>query len=265
MMLARRQNRGIASTRRGFIVGAGVVASAPALGQTLRGAYRPQERLGVSRVVPVGTRGGLQVGRFQFPRTLPLGPREVVLTFDDGPVAATTPRVLQALAAVDARATFFMIGRNAASDPATARAVARAGHRIGHHSMTHPAPMTNLPTERAIADVSNGMDAIRQALGPDARAFAPGFFRYPGLWNPPAVDAWLGARNIGTFGIDVHARDWELTDPTAVVDLAMSRLNAQGRGILLLHDNQPVTAVALPALLARLRVEGWRVVEMVPA
>lgn len=233
--------------------------------QTLRGAVGPAAGLGVARTLPVDTSGGLQVGRFQFPRTLALGPREVVLTFDDGPVAGTTPRVLQALAAEGARATFFMIGRNAASDPATTRAVARAGHRVGHHSMTHPAPMTQIPPERAIADISAGMDAIRTALGPEARAFAPGFFRYPGLWNPPAVDAWLAARNIGTFGIDVHARDWELTDAVAMIDLAMTRLAARGRGILLLHDNQPVTAAALPALLARLRTEGWRVVEMVPA
>lgn len=246
---------GLASVA-GLLVSSGVADAAPC----------PRaETLGVTRTLAVDTSNGLHVGRFQFPSTLPLGAHEVVLTFDDGPNGRLTQRVLDALANECTKATFFMVGRMAAADPHMARAVALAGHTVGHHSMTHPAPMTLLMPQTAISDIERGIVAVRTALGPQAGAFAEGFFRYPGLWNAPAVDQWLASRGIGVFGIDVHAADWEIKDPEQVVELAMSRLEAQGRGILLLHDIQPVTAAALPELLRRLRVAGWHVVHIVPA
>lgn len=240
----------------GLLLSAGIGHAAP--------CPRP-DALGVARVLAVDPSNGLHVGRFQFPITLPLNPHEVVLTFDDGPNGRLTPRILDALANECTKATFFMIGRMAAADPRTARAVALAGHTIGHHSMTHPAPMTLLLPQTAINDIERGITAVRTALGPQSDSFAEGFFRYPGLWNPPAVDQWLASRGIGVFGIDVHALDWEIKDPEQIVELAMARLEAQGRGILLLHDIQPVTAAALPELLRRLRVAGWHVVHIVPA
>ncbi len=76
-------------------------------------------------------------GRKHFPETLPLGPHEVVLTFDDGPNLPTTPMVLNALARECVKATFFLIGRNAEAHPDLVRKIAAAGHTVGHHSMTH--------------------------------------------------------------------------------------------------------------------------------
>ncbi len=64
--------------------------------------------------MPVGTQGGLEVGLKTYPRTLPLADHEVVLTFDDGPLPATTGKLLDALKAQCVRATFFMVGRMAA-------------------------------------------------------------------------------------------------------------------------------------------------------
>lgn len=218
--------------------------------------------LGVSRVLEVDTSNGPHFGRFQFATTLALAPREVVLTFDDGPRGALTRRVLANLAGECTKATFFMIGRNAAADPATTRQVALAGHTVGHHSMSHPAPMTLIPPQRAIADIIAGQNAIRQALGDRAADFAPGFFRYPGLWNPPAVDQWLASQGIAVFGIDVHALDWEIRDADQLIELIFKRLERMGSGMLLLHDIQPNTVAALPRLLRELKVRGWRVVHI---
>jgi peptidoglycan-N-acetylglucosamine deacetylase len=68
------------------------------------------DKLGTSRVVEVGTQGGLEVGLKTYPRTIPLADHEVILTFDDGPAAKTTPQILSALAKGCVRATFFEIG-----------------------------------------------------------------------------------------------------------------------------------------------------------
>ena len=221
------------------------------------------QALGVARTLEINTAGGVHFGRFQYAGTVPLAPREVVLTFDDGPRGALTRSVLASLAAECTKATFFMIGRNAAADPATARQVALAGHTIGHHSMTHPAPMTLIPTARAIADIAAGENAVRNSLGDQQHRFAPGFFRYPGLWNPPDVDRWLNQLSIGVFGVDAHARDWDIRDADELIAITMARLEQVGAGMLLLHDIQPVTVKALPRLLQTLKARGWKVVHMV--
>ena len=74
-----------------------------------------KDALGTSRVITVDAATYPRVGRKSFPQTLPLGDREVVLTFDDGPFPATDARILAALAEQCVRATFFLIGRNAAA------------------------------------------------------------------------------------------------------------------------------------------------------
>ena len=71
------------------------------------------DALGTARVLDVDAATTPRVGRKQFPQTLPLAPKEVVLTFDDGPWPGTTERVLDALRQECVRATFFLIGRNA--------------------------------------------------------------------------------------------------------------------------------------------------------
>ena len=86
-------------------------------------------KLGTSRVVEVGTHGGLEVGLKTYPQTIPLADHEVILTFDDGPAAKTTPEILDALADECVRATFFDIGRNAEGLPQIARREALDGHR----------------------------------------------------------------------------------------------------------------------------------------
>ena len=92
------------------------------------------DALGTARVIAVHPTLYPRVGRKHFPQTLPLGPKEVVLTFDDGPMPRTTEWVLETLSQECVKATFFMIGRNAAANPAIARRIAARGHTIGTHT-----------------------------------------------------------------------------------------------------------------------------------
>jgi hypothetical protein len=108
-----------------------LVAGAAALGGTTAQAApcNNTHALGVSRVLTVDARAMPLVGSHDYGFTLPLAPGEVVLTFDDGPVAPYTNQVLRALAHECVQATFFMVGRQARANPELAWQVRAAGTR----------------------------------------------------------------------------------------------------------------------------------------
>src|SRR5690242_21859771 len=91
-----------------------------------------KDALGTSRVLAVDPAAWPRVGLKSFPQTLPLEDREVVLTFDDGPWRQTDQKILAALAQECVRATFFLIGRNAAAQPDMVRRMAAEGHTVAH-------------------------------------------------------------------------------------------------------------------------------------
>lgn len=224
----------------------------------------PPEALGVSRVLPVGTVGGGAVGLKTYPQTLPLAPGEVVLTFDDGPMPGRTERILAALAGQCVKATFFMIGRNAAAAPALAARVAREGHTVAYHSMTHPI-LRRLPFERARSDIENGYRAVDKAVWGVARErpHQP-FFRFPGFADSPALGKWLASLDVVAFGADLWASDWEPETPQQELKLVLGRLEKNKGGIVLLHDIQPNTVAMLPQFLQELKRRGFRIVHIVP-
>ncbi|RTL97434.1 polysaccharide deacetylase family protein [Ancylobacter aquaticus] len=239
------------------------------LGASLTGAEAGAQdctgKLGTSRVMQVDP-VGLQVGTKHFPQTLDLADREVVLTFDDGPLPGTTPAVLKALARECVRATFFVIGRNAAAHPDLLRREIAEGHTVGHHSMTHPMTLADIPYDKAVADIEKGIKADdKAAYGVSGTRPRVPFFRFPGFGASPELLTYLGQRGIGVFGADLWASDWNPMTPEEQLTLVLARLDHAGRGIVLFHDTRAQTAKMLPAFLTALRERGYRVVHIVPA
>ena len=223
------------------------------------------DALGTHRVLAVDAAATPRVGRKQFPVTLPLGPREVVLTFDDGPWPRTTARVLDALAQECVRATFFLIGRNAAAHPTLARRTLADGHTVAHHSNEHPL-LDRRPAAEAEAEIDRGIAAVETVLyGRAARAPATPFFRFPGFVATPALLDRMAARGIVVFGADLWASDWNPMSPDQQLALTLGRLDAAGGGIVLFHDTKAQTAAMLPAFLRELKRRDYRVVHVVPA
>ncbi len=107
--------------------------------------------LGTARTIAVDPMQYARLGTMQYSQftQLPLGEREVVLTFDDGPMPSYTDSVLRTLASECVKATFFMVGRQANQFPDTARRVFDAGHTIGTHSQNHPLTFDTMPFARA--------------------------------------------------------------------------------------------------------------------
>ena len=104
----------------------------------------------------------------------------------------------------------------------------------------------------------------RAALGDPAKAVAP-FFRIPGLLRQDSVEHYLASQAVMTWSVDFMADDWTRISAREIVRRALERLEAKGKGILLLHDIQPATALGLPELLRELKARGYRIVHVVPS
>jgi peptidoglycan/xylan/chitin deacetylase (PgdA/CDA1 family) len=221
--------------------------------------------LGTSRILSVDPAATPRIGLKSFPQTLPLADREVVLTFDDGPWPATTPRILAALAQECVRATFFLIGKPASEHPALVRRLAAAGHTIGHHTWTHHNLKYMKPAD-AEGEIDKGIAADEMALhGVATTTPSTPFFRFPYFESTPQLLDQLQSRGIAVFGADLWASDWEPMTPQVQLKLLIDRLKVAGKGIILLHDPKAQTAAMLPAFLRYLRDNHYRVVHLVPA
>jgi peptidoglycan/xylan/chitin deacetylase (PgdA/CDA1 family) len=219
--------------------------------------------LGTSRTVVVDPTEHSRIGTMDYPETLPLLDKEVVLTFDDGPLPPFTGKILDILAAQCVRATYFIVGQMARAYPELVRRVHAEGHTVGTHSMHHPQPFVAQPLHRAEDEIAHGIAATAAALRP-AGGVAP-FFRFPGLNRSAAVERHLGSRGLMAWSADIASDDWRDITPDEVVRRTLQRLEAKGKGIILLHDIQPRTVRALPTLLAELKTRGYRIVHVVPA
>jgi peptidoglycan/xylan/chitin deacetylase (PgdA/CDA1 family) len=228
--------------------------------QGAQGTCPDPNTLGVARTVEIDTTGGPGFGFEHYKAYDFLRLKEVVLTFDDGPQVGYTHAVLDALAAQCTKATFFSIGKMAAGLPEIIRDVAKAGHTIGTHTWSHADLSKAKSEEDWKAEIEKGASAVKRAVG---GPIAP-FFRFPVLKDTKDSLQHLSSRNMAVFSADMDTFDFKFRNPDQFVKQAMDRLERKGKGILLMHDVQPVTAKALPQLLAELKAKGYKVVHMRP-
>src|SRR3981081_3524465 len=221
--------------------------------QSARAAECPShpDALGTFRTLVVDPKAHPRIGTMQYPETLPLEDHEVVLTFDDGPLPHNSNQILEILASQCVKATFFTVGSMAQNSPEGVRKLREAGHTIATHTQTHPIGFDKFSPERARQEIDEGIASVTAALG-EAGGLAP-FFRPPGLRRSPAVEDYLASLGIQIWSADFPADDWRHIPASRVYDLAMKRLEAKGKGILLLHDIQARTVAALPRILHEMK------------
>ncbi len=214
--------------------------------------------LGVARTVEIDTTGGPGFGFEHYKAYDFLQPKEVVLTFDDGPQKFATEGVLAALAAECTKATFFSIGKMALGYPEIIREVANAGHTVGTHTWSHKAIAKLKTFEEGVDEIERGNSAVKRAVG---APIAP-FFRFPTLVDTKQAVEYLGKRNVAMFSTDIDSFDFKLQPPDKLVHGVMVKLEKKGKGILLMHDIHKNTAKALPLLLTALKDNGYKVVHL---
>ena len=214
--------------------------------------------LGVSRIIEIDANDG---PRFGVPGPEPfqlLHDKEVILTFDDGPIRRYTRPILDALDEQCVKATFFSVGRMALSDPQTLRDTADRGHTIAAHTWSHKR-LDKIGAAASKQEIELGFSAVSLALG---RPVAP-FFRFPYLAESSAMRAHLRSRHIANVAIDIDSRDFLTRNPSVMRKNVMSQLARKHRGIILFHDIQPSTAGGLRALLTELKANGYKIAHIV--
>jgi peptidoglycan/xylan/chitin deacetylase (PgdA/CDA1 family) len=222
------------------------------------------DAIGTSRVITIDPGDYQRLGTLNYQQTLPLADHEVVLTFDDGPILPYSNQVLDILASQCAKAVFFLVGEMAKAYPATVRRIHDEGHTIGSHSQDHPLRFDRISDQKVRWEIDAGIDNVSAALG-EAGGLAP-FFRIPGFGRTDVVESELAARSLVVFSTDAVADDWHRhISASQIIARAMSRLEAKGKGMLLLHDIHPWTVAALPGLLKALKDKGFRIVQVVPS
>jgi peptidoglycan-N-acetylglucosamine deacetylase len=255
-----------ASTMRDAVLAIGALCGLIFLGPTLATAAEcpgNPDALGTSRTLVVDPAEHPRLGSMQYHESLPLEDHEIVITFDDGPLPPRSTQVLDILEHECVKATFFLIGKMARNFPETVRRIRDAGHTIGTHSYSHPLTFHRMSLERAEFEINQGIAAVSAALG-DGTGPAP-FFRVPGLLRAEPVEHYLASLGLQVWSADFLADDWLRIGPAQVYWRALQRIEANRKGILLLHDIQAKTVEALPYLLRELKRRGYRVVHVVPA
>jgi peptidoglycan-N-acetylglucosamine deacetylase len=192
--------------------------------------------------------------------TVRRGPKDrhaVALTFDDGPDPTFTPRILDILAQFDARATFFVIGRQAEQHPGIVRAIVNAGHEVGSHTYGHR-PLWLLSPHQTREEIDRGAQVLTTILGEPPRYFRPPW----GRLNLEAVRHSTRVRQQRVLW-SLRAEGWlPLAKPETMVRIVGRRLHPGA--IIDLHDGGGLRhtparmAAALPALLRLLRERDYR-------
>lgn len=190
-----------------------------------------------------------------------VSPDAVALTFDDGPQPGSTDRILDVLADLDVRATFFCVGKNAAAHPDLVRRMCSEGHAVGSHSQTHPTP-GDISLSTLARDYARGRRVVADVLGSDTSLFRP-----PHGHLTPASALLFRGQRLDSWLWTVDPEDWRPGATIEHIEAVASR--ATSGDVVLLHDwiEQPwaaealdrsATVAALPAVVAAVRARGLR-------
>lgn len=190
---------------------------------------------------------GLRVSRVHVPGMY------VALTFDDGPAAATTPKVLDILKRNNAVGTFFVLGENASRNRSLVARAAAEGNEIGVHTWSH-IKMTGSSLEKVDSEISRTASVISEVTG-----------RAPLVMRPPygAINGGLVNHMKAQFGMrsilwDVDTLDWKHPGVQKVINTAVSQ--AKPGSIILVHDIHASTVAAIEGIVQGLQARGFKLV-----
>ncbi|ACO32543.1 MULTISPECIES: glycosyltransferase [Acidobacterium] len=202
-------------------------------------------------------------------------PKEVALSFDDGPDPTWTPKILHVLNQYHVKATFMVIGEEAVNNVGVLKREWRDGMEIGNHTYTHPD--ISLISRRQVALQLNLTERLFAAeLGVDPLYFRP---PYSIDQNPDTNDEAAPAYFVQKMGYiivgdQIDTNDWNehpRKTPQEIADSVLSQLQQMKttpwmRGsIILMHDgggNRSATVAALPLLINTLRARGYKFVQV---
>jgi peptidoglycan/xylan/chitin deacetylase (PgdA/CDA1 family) len=178
--------------------------------------------------------------------------RTVALTFDDGP-SPDTPKILDVLRRNRVRATFCMLGNNAARYPALAKRVAREGHQVCNHTRDH-ANLARRPSRQVRGEITVAQAQIRGATG-----VTPKTFRFPYGSSDHRTRKIVKGYGLRAIGWDVDPEDWKRPKSRTITARVVGHVKPGS--VVLMHDgggDRRHTAASLDATIRDLRAKGYR-------
>lgn len=185
---------------------------------------------------------------------VPTQDKFIALTFDDGPDAKLTPKILELLEKYDAKATFFVVGERVKRYPELVKKELAAGHEIGNHSFRHPAFET-----LSVNTIKNEMDQTQQVIYQTTGHKAV-LFRPPGgVYNENIINlAKQNNMQLILWSWHQDTRDWSSPGVNKIVRKVLN--NARNGDIVLMHDfvyRSSQTPEALKVILPELKKRGF--------
>lgn len=172
----------------------------------------------------------------------------VALTFDDGPVRQTN-HLIDVLASRGARATFFVVGRQAKNRLKILRRMVAHGNAIGNHSWDHP--MFSRLSSAKIASQLKRTDAVITA----AVGAHPLLVRTPFGQQDKRLRKAVGAFGAPVILWSVDPQDWKIRNTAKVINRVVSK--TRRNSIVLMHDIRPTTRAAVASIVDRLQAQGY--------
>ncbi|WP_336825537.1 polysaccharide deacetylase family protein [Sporosarcina sp. USHLN248] len=184
----------------------------------------------------------------------------VYLTFDDGPNQFTTINN-ETLKNYGVQATFFFLGKQMQANEKIVKTVAKDGHYIGTHSMTHDKNLVYKSTEAFIQEMNEGRDLIKQMTGNDAKLLRVPYGSVPHV--TPEMEKELIKHGYKMWDWDVDSNDWRYTVEQANQifnnvkrDVTRAYQSGDRHIVVLMHDRIQTTK-ALPEIIEWLQAEGY--------
>lgn len=176
-------------------------------------------------------------------------PKQIALTFDDGPHDTCTPKLLDGLKERGVQATFFLMGENIKGKEDLIRRMQAEGHLIGNHSYRH-VQLTRAGEDAVCQSVEKTEQIIEEITGT-----RPLYLRPPyGDWN----ESLECRMDLSTVFWSIDSLDWKLKNTPRIVKRVVQR--AEDGGIILMHDIFPTSVEAALQIVDQLQGEGYQFV-----
>lgn len=182
-------------------------------------------------------------------RKYPL-PGTVALTFDDGP-SPYTPQILAILKKNNIKATFFIVGTNAAKYPEYIKQIHAEGHVIGNHTLTHPM-LTKISETELKKEISRPSEIVYNIIG-----IKPKCLRYPFGMSNEHVRNEIRTCGMMPVPMGFNSFDYERPGAQKIIDWVLK--NAYSKQVILMHDGydkREQTVAALPVIIDGIRKKG---------
>lgn len=186
--------------------------------------------------------------------------KKIALTFDDGPSAIYTEQILDILGKYNAKATFFVIGKNVKKHPEVIKKIVQQGHEIGNHSFSHPDMFI-----KTFGQIYSQLVMTEEAIS-DAVEYQPRLFRPPYGVDKRAVFKVIKRKGYVIIRWSASGKDWDSNNPQKIAERVIN--STKNGTIILLHDgrrtkpkpNCQATVDALPIIIEDLQAKGYEFV-----